>query len=101
MNHLLLLFILLAASLSPAAEPLKTYEGEVAGIFCSACSSHVKEAVMKIEGVRSAKILSPQKDGLPRLRILSTKPVTVEQAAKALGEQGKMYSIRSLTLVKD
>lgn len=79
------------------AKPQK-YEGQVAGIFCSACSSHVKAALMTIEGVQSVKITTAPKNGLPKLIITTTsaKPLTQEMAVKALGDKAKMYHIQSL-----
>lgn len=94
----ILLLLFLTAALT-AAEPPRTYEGEVAGIFCSACSSHVKAAISQIEGVQSVKILTAPKGGLPRLRVTSTKPLTREQAVAALGEKSKMFDIRFLKQV--
>lgn len=82
-----------------AAEPTQAYEGEVAGIFCSACSSHVKAALLKIDGVQSVKITTAPKGGLPKLHITSTKPLTRELAIQALGEKAKMYNIQTLKLV--
>lgn len=79
-----------------AADPLQTYEGEVAGLFCSACSSHVKAALEQIDGVESVKILAAPKGGLPRLRLTSRRPLTREQAVAALGDKAKLYDIRSL-----
>lgn len=99
MKHFFILFLTLTTL--AAAEPVRTYEGEVAGIFCSACSSHVKAALSKIEGVRSVKILTAPKGGLPRLRITSTQPLSLEQAMAALGEKSKMFDIRSLKLVSE
>jgi len=96
MKTLLTLLLPLITGLSLAAEPLKTYEGEVAGIFCSACSSHVKAALQKIEGVQSVKITTASQGGLPKLKITSTKTLTREQAIEALGEKARMYHIQSL-----
>lgn len=100
MKTLLLLFSTILVGLARAAEPSVTYEGEVAGIFCSACSGHVKAAMMTVKGVQSARILAPQKGGLPRLQVISTRPITREEAMKALGDQAKIYNIRSLDPVK-
>jgi copper chaperone CopZ len=76
---------------------VKTYEGEVAGIFCSACSSHVKAALLTIDGVKTVKITAaPAAGGLPRVRITATRPITRDLALKALGEKAKLYDIRSL-----
>ncbi len=93
-TFLTLFFILVCQTF--AAEPVQSYEGEVAGIFCSACSSHVKAALSKIDGVQSVKITTADKGGLPKLKITSTKPLTLEIAVQALGEKAKMYHIQSL-----
>jgi len=92
------LLYLLLCFVSPtfAADPVQKYEGEVAGIFCSACSSHVKAALLAIDGVQSVKITTADKGGLPKLLITSTKPLTREAAIQALGEKAKMYHIQSL-----
>lgn len=92
----LLLLLSLVACFGRAAEPLKTYEGEIAGIFCSACSSHVKAALQQIDGVQSVKILAAAPGGLPKLKITTTKPLTRRQAVQALGDKAKMYDIRTL-----
>jgi copper chaperone CopZ len=92
----LLYLLLCVVSLTFAADPVQKYEGEVAGIFCSACSSHVKAALSKIDGVQSVKITTADKGGLPKLKITSTKPLTLEIAVQALGEKAKMYHIQSL-----
>ncbi|MEY4483914.1 MAG: hypothetical protein RL693_1366 [Verrucomicrobiota bacterium] len=94
---LLLLLTLFLVPQTPAADPTYTYRGEVAGVMCSACSSHVKEALNKLPGVTSVKITIADKEGLPKLVVISTSPdITREAAVKALGEQAKMYDIRSL-----
>jgi copper chaperone CopZ len=95
MKTLLSLFFILVCQ-TFAADPVQGYEGEVAGIFCSACSSHVKAALSKIDGVQSVKITTADKGGLPKLKITSTKPLTREIAIQALGEKAKMYHIQSL-----
>jgi len=98
MKKILILLFTISITLTAAEPPTKRYEGEVAGIFCSACSSHVKAALMTIEGVKSVKITTAPKGGLPKLIITSqsTKPITQEMAIKALGEKAKMYHIQSL-----
>jgi copper chaperone CopZ len=98
MKTFLSIFFILVCHAFAADFPLK-YEGEVAGIFCSACSDHVKAALLKIDGVQSVKITTPPKGGLPHLHITSTKPLTREIAIQALGEKAKMYHIESLKLV--
>lgn len=94
---LLFLLTLLFATATRAADPTYTYRGEVAGVMCSACSNHVKEALNKLPGVTHVKITLGEKEGLPKLTVISTSPdITREAAVKALGDQAKMYDIRSL-----
>jgi copper chaperone CopZ len=93
-TFLTIFFILVCQTF--AAEPVQQYEGEIAGIFCSACSSHVKAALSMIDGVQAVKITTADKGGLPKLKITSTKPLTREMAVQALGEKAKMYHIQSL-----
>ncbi len=99
MRSLLTLLAALLVSHALAGDQAFHYEGEVAGIFCSACSSHVKTTLLKMDGVQSVKIITAEKGGLPKLKITSTKPLTHEQAVKALGEKAKMYHIQSLNPV--
>ena len=78
-------------------KPLFTYEGEVAGVVCSACSGRVKGALTKLDGVKSVKITLGKDGALPRLVITSSSPsLTKEAAVKALGSDAQMYDIRSL-----
>jgi len=102
MNQRLLLAIVIAAmsSLAMAGDKtLYTYEGEVAGVVCSACSSHVKAALSKLEGVTTVKISLGKEGSAPRLEVTSTSPhLTNEAAVKALGTDAEMYHIRNLRL---
>lgn len=100
MKPLLLTLASLLSAAAFAAEPLQVYEGEVTGLFCSACSSHVKAALERIDGVESVKILAAPKGGLPRLRVTSRRPLTRDQAVAALGDKAKLYDIRSLQAVQ-
>ncbi len=100
MKTLLLTLASLLSAAVLAADPLQVYEGEVAGLFCSACSSHVKAALERIDGVESVKILAAPKGGLPRLRVTSRRPLTRDQAVAALGDKAKLYDIRSLQPVQ-
>jgi copper chaperone CopZ len=93
-----ILLLMLCGSLT-AEEPQRVYEGEVTGIFCSACSSHVKAALMQMKGVQAVKIRAAAKNGLPRVRITSTQPVSRESIVQALGEKSKMYDVRNLKSV--
>ncbi|SKB01764.1 Heavy-metal-associated domain-containing protein [Prosthecobacter debontii] len=102
MKHLITIVALMTASLR-AGEPQPTYhyEGEVAGVVCSACSSHVKAALSKLEGVREVKIALGKEGSLPRIKLISTSPnLTREAAVKSLGEEAKMYDIRSLFIIR-
>lgn len=94
-----LILALLATFLQAADKPIYTYEGEVAGVMCSACSNRVKGALSTIEGVKSVKITLPKSGGLPQIVVVSSSPsLTKEAAVKALGADAKMYDIRSLKL---
>jgi copper chaperone CopZ len=103
MKHplILLLLSLFTIASCDAIEPVTfRYEGEVAGVMCSACSNHVETALKQIPGVKSITILPAQDGGIPRLQITATSAkITREDAVKALGEQAKMYDVRSLKLV--
>ena len=104
MKHLLslLLNILFVATSCTAAEPATyTYQGEVAGVMCSACSNHVETALAKIQGVQTVKVLPAKAGGIPRLEVTATTAtLTQEDAVKALGEYAKMYDIRSWKLMQ-
>ena len=103
MKHILtLLLSLITLATSHAAEPTTyLYQGEVAGVMCSACSNHVEAALSKIKGVQSVKVLPAKDGGIPRLEVTATTAtLTQEAAVKALGDSAKMYDIRSLKLVQ-
>ena len=102
-HHLLTLLLAILPSLLPATDrQLYTYEGEVAGVVCSACSSRVKAALSRLEGVTAVKITLGKDGGAPRLEISSTSPsLTSEAAVKALGDDAKMYHIRNLKLQRN
>ena len=104
MKHLtqILLSLLFVTTSCTAGDPVTfTYQGEVAGVMCSACSNHVQTALDKISGVKNVTVLAAKDGGLPRLEITaSSAQITREDCVKALGEQAKMYDVRSLKLVK-
>ncbi len=84
-----------------ADPPQHVYRGEVAGVVCGACASHVKAALLKLEGVSSVKITLSEGGGVPKLEVVSTSgKLTREMAVKALGDNAKMYDIRSLRMEK-
>lgn len=90
-------FLLAASLLHAGDKPVFTYEGEVAGVMCSACSNHVKGALSKLDGVTDVKITLSKGGSVPHLTITSTSPsITKEAAIKALGKQAQMYVIQSL-----
>ena len=104
MKHIVILLVSLffTTSCGIASEPVTfLYQGEVAGVMCSACSNHVQTALEKISGVKNVTVLAAKDGGLPRLEITaSSAQITREDCVKALGEQAKMYDVRSLKLVK-
>lgn len=103
MKHILTLLIsLLTFAACTAGEPvLFTYQGEVAGVMCSACSNHVQSALAKIPGVKNVSVLAAKEGGVPRLEITAASAtITREDCVKALGDSAKTYDVRSLKLVK-
>ena len=104
MKHLaqLLLSLLFVATACTAGDPVKfVYQGEVAGIMCIHCTNKVETAMKKLPNVQSVKITRDEKGGLPKLEIVATNAtITREDAVKALGDDAKMYDVRSLKLVQ-
>ncbi len=102
MKHIVILLVSLffITSCGIAGEPVTfLYQGEVAGVMCSACSNHVQTALAKIPGVKNVSVLPAKDGGLPRLEITATSAsITREDCVKALGDQAKMYDVRSLKL---
>ena len=96
MKNLILIHIVLVLPLFAWADKAVTYvyQGEVAGVMCSACSGRVKAALSKLEGVKEVKITMGKNGGAPTLKLVSTSSaLTQEVAVKALGEDSKMYRI--------
>lgn len=104
MKHLtpLLLCLIFVATSCTAGDPVTfVYQGEVAGIMCIHCTNKVEAAMKKLPNVQSVKITRDEKGGLPKLEIIATNAtITREDAVKALGDDAKMYDVRSLKLVK-
>lgn len=104
MKHLLtlLLSLIAIATSCTARDPVTfVYQGEVAGIMCIHCTNKVEAAMKKLPDVQSVKITRAEKGGLPRLEIIATNArITREDAVKALGDDAKMYDIRSLKLLQ-
>ncbi|MEZ5385509.1 MAG: cation transporter [Prosthecobacter sp.] len=103
MKHILIfLTSLLIITACFAGDPVTFYyEGEVAGVMCSACSNHVQTALAKIPGVKNVSVLPAKEGGIPRLEITATSAaITREDCVKALGSQAKAYDVRSLKIVK-
>jgi copper chaperone CopZ len=98
----ILLSLLFVATSCTAGDPVKfVYQGEVAGIMCIHCTNKVEAAMKKLPNVQSVKITRDEKGGLPKLEIIATNAtITREDAVKALGEDAKMYDVRSLKLVQ-
>lgn len=103
MKYILTLLIsLITIASCTAGDPATfVYQGEVAGIMCIHCTNKVEAAMKKLPDVRSVKITRDDKGGLPKLEIIAANSrITREDAVKALGDDAKMYDIRSLKLVK-
>jgi copper chaperone CopZ len=98
----IVLNLLFVATSCTAGDPVRfVYQGEVAGIMCIHCTNKVEAAMKKLPNVQSVKITRDEKGGLPKLEIVATNAtITREDAVKALGEDAKMYDVRSLKLVQ-
>jgi copper chaperone CopZ len=78
------------------------YKGKVSGVVCAACSSTVKEALMKLPGVKAVRITLGKEGGLPQINIVSTSAaLSREVAIKALGDAADHYHIESLEQIQD
>ena len=96
MKKYFLIFIALVLPAFSFADkaPTYVYQGEVAGVMCSACSGRVKAALSQLDGVKEVKITIGKDGGVPKLKVVSTSPgLTQDAAVKALGEDAKMYRI--------
>ena len=99
MKHILTVLLAFTTFITAADKASYTYEGEIAGVVCSACSSHVKAALTKLDGVTDVKITLGKEGTVPHLTVVSTSPsLTKDAAVKALGTQAQMYIIQSLKL---
>ena len=78
-----------------------TYQGDVAGVMCVACSDHVKTALLKLPGVEKVSVLPGDKPGLNKLIIVAhSSSITQASANDALGGQSRMYDVVDLALAK-
>lgn len=78
------------------------YEGSIAGVVCSACSSVVKTALMKLDEVVQVKILAGSEGELPTLAISATDPsLTAGDLRVALGKAAAYYRIVDLKRIDD
>lgn len=100
MKHLALLLaaVLAFAVQSFAVDPATTYQGDITGVVCAACSAHVTEALTaKLPGVESIKITKGEKEGVNKITIVAKNAeVTKDTAMAALGDLAKSYQITSL-----
>lgn len=90
--------LLLLLTTACAGQPQTyVYAGKVSGVVCSACSSTVKEALMKLPGVKAVRITLGKNGSLPQINIVSTSAnLSREAAIKALGDAADHYHIESL-----
>ena len=100
--RLITLVIAFFASWLPAKasdkSPTFSYEAEVAGVMCSACSSKVKAAFEKLDGVTKVKVKASKEPNVALVIITSTSTTLSKEAAtKALGADASSYNVRSLT----
>ena len=106
MKHIIRIItvILALGTLLGAKEPqaTHTYEGEVAGVVCSACSAKVKAALGKLPGVSSVVITASDKPGTAKLKVVSTSDgLTKDAAIKSLGTDANHYLITKFAPAKD
>ncbi len=95
-STLCILIACISSILQASDPPVFIYEGEIAGVVCSACSSHVKAALSKLDGVTAVKITLGKEGSIPHLEVISTSSsLTKDAAIKALGPQAHMYVIQS------
>ena len=90
-----LFFLSLLTSNLVAADPV-IYRGEVAGVFCNACSTKIKGALEKVRGVRAVKLTQSKTAGVANIEIKSTAGMSAELATHALGEDAKLFQFRGL-----
>lgn len=85
--------ILCFAPLASAAET--SYVGNLSGVECTACKKTIAQALSKIKGVQTIRIVK-NKDGTHRLVVVTngTKSITKADANKAL-EKAEHYKILS------
>jgi len=95
--HLALSLLITAAiSAADAPKPL-TYEGQITGVVCAACKSHITAALtQKLPGVVSVEVKPGANADQQKLIITTSGEVTKESATAALGTYAKNYQILSL-----
>ncbi len=100
--RLITLVIAFFASWLPAKasdkSPTFSYEAEVAGVMCSACSSKVKAAFEKLDGVTKVKVKASKEPAVAKVEFTSSSATLTQAAAiKALGADASSYQVRALT----
>ncbi len=95
---LLLAAVFAFAAQAFAADTASTYQGEITGVVCAACSAHVSEALTaKLPGVEKVDITKGDKAGVNKITIVAkNSDVTKDTAMAALGDLAKTYQITSL-----
>lgn len=98
---LIAVLALLTPSIQAEERSPQVYEGEVAGVICSACAAKVKSALGKLDGVTGVKITAGDKPGVQKIHLTSaSNALTKEQAIKSLGDAAQQYHILSLKPAK-
>lgn len=100
MKKLLTILFFFASTLRAADPAPVTYTGHVAGIFCEVCSAKIKHHLEKMPGVKAVTLTPSRTAGVANLEIKSTKEINQASAAKALGEDGKLYQIQDIKPAK-
>lgn len=100
MKKLLLALSLLLAAVVHAGEEKKavTYEGQITGVVCASCKSHITAALSKkLENVVSVDVKAGDTPETQKLIVVANNDtITKETAIAALGTYAKNYQILTL-----
>lgn len=96
---LLALSLLVTAALNAADEKKAvTYEGQITGVVCASCKSHITAALtQKLTDVVSVNVKAGDTPDTQKLIVVANNDgITKETATAALGTYAKNYQILSL-----
>lgn len=97
-KFLLTLSLLATAGLHAADNKAITYEGEITGVVCASCKSHITAALtQKLTDVVSVNVKKGDTPDTQKLIVVANNPdITKESATEALGTYAKNYQILKL-----